>query len=82
VDGHEVSLLRADFAFRAVALGPGSHKIKFLYRPFTVILGLVLSSLALLGAVALVSLGGEGCALRSRIVEGLKLGAGRNSGQF
>jgi hypothetical protein len=69
VDGHEGSLLRADFAFRAVALGPGSHKVMFLYRPFAVGLGLVLSSLALLGAVALISLRG-GSALRFRIAKG------------
>jgi hypothetical protein len=57
VDGHEVPLLRADYAFRAVALGPGSHKVEFLYDPFTVILGLVLSIIALLAIVILISLG-------------------------
>ncbi len=57
VDDHEVPLLRADYAFRAVALGPGSHKVKFLYHPFTVVLGLVLSIIALLGTAALISLG-------------------------
>lgn len=57
VDGHQVPLLRADYAFRAVALDPGSHKVKFLYYPFTFIAGLALSVIALLGAVALITLG-------------------------
>jgi hypothetical protein len=47
-------LLRADYAFRAVALDPGSHKVKFLYHPFTAVLGLALSIIALLGAVSLI----------------------------
>jgi hypothetical protein len=54
VDGREVPLLRADYAFRAVALGPGSHKVKFLYHPLIVIFGLVLSIIALLGSVSLI----------------------------
>jgi hypothetical protein len=60
VDGRQVPLLRADFAFRAVALVPGSHKVRFLYRPLTFILGLVLSTTALLGAVALIWFGDRG----------------------
>jgi hypothetical protein len=58
VDGHEVPLLRADYAFQAVALSPGSHKVKFLYRPFTVVGGLMLSIIALFAAVVLIWLGG------------------------
>lgn len=58
VDGREASLLRADYAFRAVALGPGSHTVKFRYRPPMFRLGLVLSIIALLGTIRLVSLDG------------------------
>jgi hypothetical protein len=54
VDGREVPLLRADYAFRAVALSPGSHNVKLLYHPFSVILGLVLSIIALLGTSSLI----------------------------
>jgi hypothetical protein len=54
VDGHRAPLLRADYAFRAVALSPGSHEVKFLYHPFTVIFGLVLSLIALISAVVLI----------------------------
>jgi hypothetical protein len=34
VDGQRVRLLRADYVFRAVALGPGEHRIIFRYRPW------------------------------------------------
>jgi hypothetical protein len=54
VDGHQAPILRADYAFRAVALGTGSHEVKFLYRPFTVVLGLAVSLVALLGTVVLI----------------------------
>lgn len=57
VDGREASLLRADYAFRAIVLGPGSHSVLFLYHPRTAILGLALSVLALFGTVALISFG-------------------------
>jgi uncharacterized membrane protein YfhO len=54
VDGHYAPLLRADYAFRAVALSPGSHNVKFLYHPLGVVVGLVLSIVALLAALALI----------------------------
>ena len=57
VDGREAPLLRADYAFRAVALGPGSHKVKFLYRPLLFRAGLVLSIVALLSTFVLLSVG-------------------------
>jgi hypothetical protein len=34
VDGQRVRLLRADYVFRAVALGSGEHRIVFHYRPW------------------------------------------------
>jgi uncharacterized membrane protein YfhO len=54
VDGREAPLLRADYAFRAVALGPGSHRVEFLYQPLMVRVGLLLGLFALLGTAALV----------------------------
>ncbi len=57
VDGREAPLLRADYAFRAVALGPGSHRVEFLYQPLMVRVGLLLGLVALLGAVALLLIG-------------------------
>ena len=34
VDGQRVHLLRADYTFRAVALGAGEHRVVFRYRPW------------------------------------------------
>jgi hypothetical protein len=57
VDNREARMLRADEAFRAVALGPGSHRVEFLYRPLSLRLGLIVSILGLVGALALVYVG-------------------------
>jgi uncharacterized membrane protein YfhO len=40
VDGREVKILRADHAFRAVWLDEGRHELSFMYRPFSVRVGL------------------------------------------
>ncbi|MGA1792226.1 MAG: YfhO family protein [bacterium] len=39
VDGEKGEIFRADFAFRAVPLPPGEHRVVFVYRPLSVILG-------------------------------------------
>jgi Bacterial membrane protein YfhO len=39
VDGRRVPVLRANHALRAVALGPGSHTVEFVYWPLTFGLG-------------------------------------------
>jgi hypothetical protein len=57
VDGREADLLVADYAFRAVALGAGSHTVVFLYRPLMFHVGLLLSIVALFGTVALFLIG-------------------------
>jgi len=54
VDGQQAPLLRADYAFRAVALGTGSHTVTFTYFPPMFRLGLVLSCVALLVLTAMV----------------------------
>lgn len=43
IDGVREEILRADFAFRAVALSPGYHKVEFVYRPLSVIMGLFMT---------------------------------------
>jgi hypothetical protein len=53
VDGRPAPLLRANLAFRAVALPPGSHAVEFLYRPASLVRGLALSLVALAGAIVL-----------------------------
>jgi hypothetical protein len=34
LDGEPVDILRADVVFRAVALPPGSHRVRFMFEPF------------------------------------------------
>ncbi len=56
VDGRKTPLLRADYAFRAVALEAGSHTVTFRYQPPTLRLGLTLSLVAMLVILALVTM--------------------------
>jgi hypothetical protein len=50
VDGHPVTVRRANTAFRAVAVGPGRHRVEMRYRPWPVFAGL---GLTLAGAAVL-----------------------------
>jgi len=52
LDGSQVPLLRAQLAFRAVAVPAGTHTLRFRYRPLSFYLGLGVSALA---GVALVT---------------------------
>jgi hypothetical protein len=55
VDGRKAPLLRANVAFRAVAVPAGRHAIEMVYRPTAAVAGLVLSGItlvALVGALA------------------------------
>jgi hypothetical protein len=52
VDGRSVALLRANVAFRAVAVPAGRHLVEMRYRPATLPWGLGLSALGIAGAVA------------------------------
>jgi hypothetical protein len=61
VDGKPAPILRADFAFQAVPVGPGTHELRLTYRNRWVTLGAVVS----LGTLALLV---GGLALRSRHV--------------
>ncbi|HEX5415629.1 MAG TPA: YfhO family protein, partial [Chloroflexota bacterium] len=54
VDGRPATLYRADWAFRAVALGPGEHVVTFRFRPTSLIAFGVVSGLGWLAAVALI----------------------------
>ena len=48
VDGDEQPIRAADLAFRAVAVAPGRHTVRFFYRPTSVIAGGAISVVALL----------------------------------
>jgi hypothetical protein len=52
VDGEPTPILRADLMFRAVALGPGTHAVEFVYAPSSVRVGMAVSGAAWLGLVA------------------------------
>ncbi|MBA2340819.1 MAG: YfhO family protein [Pyrinomonadaceae bacterium] len=43
VDGRKSEVLRVDYNLRGVALPPGDHKVEFIYRPKSILLGLALS---------------------------------------
>ncbi|HEY7369677.1 MAG TPA: YfhO family protein, partial [Thermoanaerobaculia bacterium] len=50
VDGRRTEIFRADGMFRAVHIAPGSHRVAFVYRPVSVLVGAAVSVAA---AVAL-----------------------------
>ncbi len=52
VDGRAVETLRVDYNLRGVALAPGAHEIRFVYRPKSALFGLLVSLLAAAGLVA------------------------------
>ena len=49
VDNQSVPLLKANFAFQAVALTAGNHHLRIIYSPFIFRVGAVISALTLLG---------------------------------
>jgi uncharacterized membrane protein YfhO len=55
VDGQETAVVRADYAFQAVVLGPGTHQVRFVFEPRMFTIGWILSALAVV--VCLVVLG-------------------------
>ena len=57
VDGEEVEVLRANYAFRAVAVPAGEHEVAFVYDPPLFRLGVQVSIAALLAAAVLGGLG-------------------------
>ncbi|MEW6270959.1 MAG: YfhO family protein [Thermodesulfobacteriota bacterium] len=57
VDGGERPILRADYAFRAVALPAGTHRVVFRYQPASLRIGAAISAAALVAMVAVVAAG-------------------------
>jgi hypothetical protein len=55
VDGRFVDTLRVDYNLRGVALGPGEHSVEFVYRPKSLMIGVVISMLTMI-ALCLCSL--------------------------
>jgi hypothetical protein len=48
LDGRRVEVLRANYAFRAVAVNPGKHQVEFVFRPVSFYTGAFISCMALL----------------------------------
>jgi hypothetical protein len=51
VDGRAVGILRANYAFRAIALEAGAHEVALAYRPMSLIAGTIVSGAALFAVV-------------------------------
>jgi hypothetical protein len=56
-NGRPLEIVRADGWFRAVALGPGPHRVVFRYRPLVFYAGAAVSAAALVTALVLWGLG-------------------------
>ena len=67
VDGREEEILRADYVFRAIPVGPGSHRIEVVYQSLSFKVGLAVS---LLTIVVLVIVGVTHTRRRSAMLGG------------
>jgi len=54
VDGRSVSILRADYAFRAIPVERGQHTVRFSYDPWSFKLGVYLSIVGLSGIIIMI----------------------------
>jgi len=52
VDGKQAEILRANYAFRAVRVPAGKHRVEFVYRPRSFYAGLSVTGVALLIGIA------------------------------
>jgi hypothetical protein len=48
VDGRLTEILRANYAFMALPLGPGAHRVMLRYQPVSLVLGTIITGLSLL----------------------------------
>jgi hypothetical protein len=48
IDGKETKIYRSDFAFRAIFMPKGEHKVEFIYNPFSFTLGVYAAVLGLI----------------------------------
>jgi hypothetical protein len=53
VDGKPASWVRADYVLRGLELGPGMHRVRFVYRPMAFVWGLSLSAFGIVVVLAL-----------------------------
>jgi len=55
IDGVKDTIYRANYAFRAVALAPGTHTIEFVYQPMSFIIGAFMTLLTLILAIGVLA---------------------------
>ncbi|HEX2173064.1 MAG TPA: YfhO family protein [Dehalococcoidia bacterium] len=68
IDGQPTPIYRANFALRAVRVGPGTHQIEFVYRPRGFLAGAALTAVSLAIAVVAGCLGRRtNCALEALV---------------
>jgi len=60
VDGKRDEILRANFVFRAIPVGPGSHRVEVVYEPLTFKIGLSVSLLTVLSLLIAMSISTRG----------------------
>jgi len=60
VDGQAAEIVRANYAFRAVALEAGAHQVVLRYRPRSLIAGTIVSGAALLAGLLALGVCGWG----------------------
>jgi hypothetical protein len=56
VDGQPTEILRANYAFMALPLGPGEHRVTLHYQPVSLMLGGLISGLSVLVVIGAISL--------------------------
>jgi hypothetical protein len=59
VDGQPVTILRANYLFRAIELLPGSHVVEFRYRTAGVVAGAIVSAMSIAAMAMVVALTGR-----------------------
>jgi hypothetical protein len=53
IDGNPVKIFRANYNFRAVSIPPGKHEVKVVYNPMSVKLGVLVTSLGIIGILVM-----------------------------
>jgi uncharacterized membrane protein YfhO len=51
VNGREQKIYRANYNFRAIPLKAGEYEVKFIYDPITFKIGMLISSITLIGVI-------------------------------
>jgi hypothetical protein len=75
VNGVETPILRADYLFRAIALPPGSHEVRFAFAPWPLQRGAMLSMAGVVIALGAIAVGVVGAFVSARPWRWLSVGS-------